>query len=97
MISLIRILLPFALIFWFASSSSAEIFRWVDEKGKTHFTDDRSKIPQQNKVASIPTRTRSPKKQNISLNQFWDIYEEESKNQSGVEEDITEESVDSNE
>jgi len=96
MIPLIRILLPFALILLFASSSSAEIFRWVDEKGKTHFTDDRSKIPQ-NKVASVPTRTRSHKKQNISLNRFWDIYEEESKNQSGVEEDITEESVDSNE
>ncbi len=96
MIALKRVLLPFALILLFASISSAEIFRWVDDKGKTHFTDDRSKIPQK-KVASVQSRTRSPKKQNISLNRFWDIYEEERQNQSGMEEDITEESVDSNE
>ena len=38
-----------------SASAHAKIFKWVDEKGKTHFTDDPTKIPkkQEDKVETI--------------------------------------------
>lgn len=36
-----------AIFFHNPSSFSGEIYRWIDEKGTVHFTDDGSKIPEQ--------------------------------------------------
>jgi len=49
------IFILFILIF--ASSASATIYRWVDEKGVVNFTDDDSKIPPdyRNKVEEVKT------------------------------------------
>ena len=50
-------LLIFSLsfLFIFASSASAAIYRWVDEKGVVNFTDDYSKVPPdyRNKVEEV--------------------------------------------
>jgi hypothetical protein len=38
-------LIVLLISFIFASSASAAIYRWVDEKGVVNFVDDDSKIP----------------------------------------------------
>jgi hypothetical protein len=39
------VLIFFALI-WLADAEAA-IYKWKDENGKTHFTDDSTKVPQE--------------------------------------------------
>ena len=41
---MVRIVL-IALCVLFATPAWGEIYKWVDEKGKTHFTDDLRKVP----------------------------------------------------
>ena len=56
-------LIVILFVLFFASSASATIYRWVDEKGVVNFTDDDSKIPPdyRNKVEVVkPAKTGSP-------------------------------------
>jgi hypothetical protein len=63
------------LIFCYTSSLGQEVYRWVDEKGTLHFTDDLTLVPQryqdqvQKKVApqepSLSPSTRLPQKVGI--------------------------------
>ncbi len=66
----------------------AEIYKWVDEDGVAHFTDDPAQIPKI-KPTKKPRRTVSPKYE-TSLNTFWDIYERESSSRASDEEFIEE-------
>lgn len=54
----------FVLLFLFilASSASATIYRWVDEKGVVNFTDDYSKVPAEyrNKVEEVNIQKMGP-------------------------------------
>lgn len=50
------------LILFFASSASATVYRWVDERGVVNFADDYSKVPPgfQNKVEEMYTPNIKP-------------------------------------
>ena len=62
------------LIFYYASSLGQEVYRWVDEKGAIHFTDDLTLVPEryqgqvqkkgtpQESPPPIPPSTRLPEK-----------------------------------
>ncbi len=39
-------LVVIALLFCLTSQSDATIYKWVDDQGETHFTDDPEKIPE---------------------------------------------------
>jgi len=39
-----------SLVFLFSNTLEAKIYKWVDEQGKTHFTDDPSKVPSKSKL-----------------------------------------------
>ncbi|MFQ5903224.1 MAG: TIGR02281 family clan AA aspartic protease [Candidatus Binatia bacterium] len=41
-----------------ASSLAAEIFRWVDEKGVVHFTDNLHNIPEKHRASATRIKTR---------------------------------------
>jgi clan AA aspartic protease (TIGR02281 family) len=41
------ILLFIVILIFFVSSAYGEMYKWVDEKGTLHFTDDLSKVPEQ--------------------------------------------------
>ncbi|MEK9628971.1 MAG: DUF4124 domain-containing protein [Nitrospinota bacterium] len=49
----------------FAPSSEAKIYKWRDENGKLHFTDDPSKVPEEDR----PTSRANPKKQTLEPSQ----------------------------
>jgi aspartyl protease family protein len=55
--SLISFVIVLAL---FVPSSRAEMYKWVDEKGTVHFTDDLSTIPEKNREGA---ETRKPQKE----------------------------------
>ncbi len=43
---------PFIILFIFfliSQASFAQVYRWVDEKGVTHFTDDMTQVPEKNR------------------------------------------------
>lgn len=59
---MVRMVLIF-LCFLLATPAWGEIYKWVDEKGKTHFTDDLRKVPvDQRPETTRKQRPRSSKK-----------------------------------
>ena len=57
-----RFIFVLLFLFIFASSASATIYRWVDEKGVVNFTDDYSKVPPKyrNKVEEVNIQKMGP-------------------------------------
>ena len=57
-----RFIFVLLFLFIFASSASATIYRWVDEKGVVNFTDDYSKVPSKhrNKVEEVNIQKMEP-------------------------------------
>ena len=63
--------ITFLFLISFLGLALADVFRWTDEQGRTHFTDDVNKIPEQfrpeakeKKLKDIPRRiplAESPK------------------------------------
>lgn len=48
------------MIFWAASPAGAEVYRYVDDKGIAHFTNDLSTIPD-NKLPEVVERREDPR------------------------------------
>ena len=46
---LLRYLIGISILFYFTSPVYATIYKWTDEKGEVHFTDDQKKIPEKHK------------------------------------------------
>ena len=57
-----RFIFVLLFLFIFASSATATIYRWVDEKGVVNFTDDYSKVPAEyrNKVEEVNIQKMGP-------------------------------------
>ncbi len=53
------ILLPIIFVFFLVSSGYGEMYKWVDDRGTVHFTDDLSNIPEKYREN---TETRKPAK-----------------------------------
>lgn len=58
----IRLFIFFGLVFYSALSLSQELYRWVDEKGGVHFTDDFTKVPEKYRDQ---VQTKKPSKEPI--------------------------------
>jgi clan AA aspartic protease (TIGR02281 family) len=61
-----RAILPFFIVIVLVSLSYGEMYKWVDEKGTIHFTDDFSKIPEKYRSDTESRKTpkeASPKKE----------------------------------
>jgi predicted nucleic acid-binding Zn-ribbon protein len=60
-----QILLILLFVFLISQISFAQVFKWVDERGVTHFTDDMTQVPEKNrpKVESVegPQESRNVK------------------------------------
>jgi hypothetical protein len=57
-----KLIFVLSFLFIFASSASATIYRWVDEKGVVNFSDDYSKVPPEyrNKVEEVNIQKTGP-------------------------------------
>mgnify|MGYP006270071921 FL=1 len=55
-----KAILPFFIVIVLVSPSYGEMYKWVDEKGTVHFTDDVSTIPE--KFRQDVEERESPKK-----------------------------------
>jgi clan AA aspartic protease (TIGR02281 family) len=64
-----RVILSILILIIFPFTSYGEMFKWVDEKGTLHFTDDLSNIPEKYRKDA---ETRNPT-QNTSIPQFPEI------------------------
>src|SRR5512134_2792575 len=51
-----------SLIFLFASSASATVYKWIDEHGVVNFSDDSGKVPEdfRDKVQEVSVPKRDP-------------------------------------
>jgi len=43
---MLKYILVILLVLFYTSALSAEVYRWLDEKGNAHYTDDFTKIPE---------------------------------------------------
>ena len=70
-----------SFVFFAFQSLSAQVYKWVDEKGVTHFTDDASEVPERNR----------PKSEKINMPQTRDdtTTEEESASKESTPKDAT--------
>lgn len=82
-------LIAFALLV-FANPCWADIYKWVDESGVAHFTDDPAQVPKSSKRASKP-RNKTSAQYESALNKIWDVMEED--RTAKREEEIKEEPV----
>ena len=74
----------------------AEIFKWVDDDGVAHFTDDATQIPKK-RAPTAKSKAKKFQAQQTSMNEFWDVFQEEQEaSRFDGEETIREEFVDSN-
>ena len=90
-------ILVVALIFLFASFVGAEIYKWVDEKGSVHFTDDPTTIPEKFKNQTNSRETEEDRmtiQQRIEVNKEQEkrVRERSKKDQSEYERSLKEES-----
>jgi len=93
---LFRIVAVSLLIVSLATPAFAEIFKWVDEDGVAHFTDDATQIPKKKAPAAAKAPTQKLQARQTSLNEFWDVFQEEQEaSRIDSEENIREEIVDS--
>ncbi len=56
-----KIFLLLSILIAFALPASAEMYKWVDEKGTVHFTDDISSIPEKYRENVEERKTQTPK------------------------------------
>jgi hypothetical protein len=91
----IRMVATCLFIVTLTTPAFAEIFKWVDEDGVAHFTDDAAQVPKKQAPTAKPKKLQA---RQTSMNDFWDTFQEEQEAATRFdgEETIREEYVDSN-
>ena len=80
----LRFLLLFIMMAVLVPSSHGEMYKWVDEKGTVHFTDDLSSIPEkyrqdaetrkpskEGSVPQTPVKPKPPPSQKVPNRRGW--------------------------
>jgi len=79
-----------AALLLFTNPCWADIYKWVDENGLAHFTDDPAQVPKPSRAAK--PRNKTTAQYESALNNIWDVMDEE-KTPMALEDEIREESV----
>jgi len=58
--SIAVVLLPAALLVDFSASPAADFFRWIDQSGVVHFTDNIHNIPEARRATAIRIKAQEP-------------------------------------
>jgi hypothetical protein len=81
------------IILWFAEPVFAGLFKWVDDAGKTHYTDDKGKIPAKYRTKTHIKKLRALKDHSSKSEASKDAGPADATNEKGILSDQEEKSI----